>query len=50
MSDLVLDTQIRDWVLLPLTVVMILIGILRFLITKMAKSEPNVDMKVLREG
>eukprot|EP00897_Mesotaenium_endlicherianum_P004354 jgi/Mesen1/3947/ME000209S02954 len=50
MADLVLDSQIRDWVLVPLTVVMLLIGILRHLVTKMMKSEQKVDLKALKEG
>ncbi|KAL0407213.1 UNVERIFIED_CONTAM: ER membrane protein complex subunit [Sesamum latifolium] len=29
-EDLVLDTAIRDWVLIPLSVVMVLIGVLRY--------------------
>eukprot|EP00850_Spirogloea_muscicola_P006777 SM000032S12161 [mRNA] locus=s32:790445:792459:- [translate_table: standard] len=48
--DLVLDTAIRDWVLLPLTVVMVLIGVLRHLVTKLMHSDPPVDPKALREG
>eukprot|EP00270_Netrium_digitus_P016804 TRINITY_DN6073_c0_g1_i1.p1 TRINITY_DN6073_c0_g1~~TRINITY_DN6073_c0_g1_i1.p1 ORF type:complete len:258 (+),score=65.53 TRINITY_DN6073_c0_g1_i1:108-881(+) len=49
-AELVLDPQIRDWVLVPLTVVMILIGILRHFITKLMQSDQNVDMKAMREG
>lgn len=50
MADLVLDTKIRDWVLVPLTIVMILIGILRYYVTKMMKSDQKVDMKAIKEG
>jgi len=50
MADLVLDSPIRDWVLVPLTVVMVLIGILRFLVSKLTRSDPPVDLKVLKEG
>eukprot|EP00271_Cylindrocystis_brebissonii_P009099 TRINITY_DN23747_c0_g1_i1.p1 TRINITY_DN23747_c0_g1~~TRINITY_DN23747_c0_g1_i1.p1 ORF type:complete len:255 (+),score=58.71 TRINITY_DN23747_c0_g1_i1:318-1082(+) len=50
MADLVLDSRIRDWVLIPLTVVMILIGILRFFITKLTRTEQAVDLKALKQG
>ncbi|KAL3585052.1 hypothetical protein D5086_011919 [Populus alba] len=49
-EDLVLDTAIRDWVLIPLTVVMILIGILRYFVSKLMRSQQNPDAKVVREG
>lgn len=50
MADLVLDPQIRDWVLVPLTVVMILIGILRHFVAKLMRSEQSVDIKAVKEG
>ncbi|CAK7345046.1 unnamed protein product [Dovyalis caffra] len=49
-EDLVLDTAIRDWVLIPLTVVMILIGILRYFVSKLMRSQQNPDAKVVKEG
>ncbi|KAB5551526.1 hypothetical protein DKX38_008837 [Salix brachista] len=49
-EDLVLDTAIRDWVLIPLTVVMILIGVLRYFVSKLMRSQQNPDAKVVREG
>lgn len=50
MAQLELDPQIRDWVLLPLTLVMILIGVLRHFIAKAMKSEPKVEAKAIKEG
>lgn len=49
-NDLVLDTAIRDWVLVPLSVVMVLIGVLRHFVTKLMRSNPNPDLKAVREG
>jgi hypothetical protein len=39
--DLVLDPNIRDWVFLPLIVIMFLIGILRSNVTLLLKSDPK---------
>lgn len=39
--ELVLDPAIRDWVFLPLIVIMFLIGILRHNATSLLKSEPK---------
>lgn len=50
MAQLELDPQIRDWVLLPLTLVMILIGVLRHFIAKAMKSEPKLEVKAIKEG
>uniref|UniRef100_A0A9I9DNU4 ER membrane protein complex subunit 3 n=1 Tax=Cucumis melo TaxID=3656 RepID=A0A9I9DNU4_CUCME len=49
-EDLVLDTAIRDWVLIPLSVVMVLIGVLRYFVSKLMRSSPVPDAKVVREG
>lgn len=50
-EDLVLDTAIRDWVLIPLSVVMVLIGVLRyFLSAKLLRSSKLPDDKVIKEG
>lgn len=49
-EDLVLDTAIRDWVLIPLSVVMVLIGILRYLVSKLMRSSPSPDAKMVKEG
>ncbi|GJN33572.1 hypothetical protein PR202_gb22190 [Eleusine coracana subsp. coracana] len=37
-EELVLDTAIRDWVLVPLSVVMVLIGVLRYFVSKLMRS------------
>lgn len=50
MGNLVLDPHIRDWVLVPLTVVMVLIGVLRHLVAKLMRSEQKVDIKAVKEG
>lgn len=49
-EDLVLDTAIRDWVLVPLSVVMVLIGVLRYFVAKLMRSFQAPDAKVLKEG
>ena len=50
MATLALDPQIRDWVLVPLTVVMVLIGLFRHFLAKAMMSEPTVDAKAIRES
>jgi hypothetical protein len=52
-EELVLDTAIRDWVLIPLSVVMVLIGVLRYFVSKLMRSpaaSPSPDPKLVREG
>ncbi|AES61191.1 putative integral membrane protein EMC3/TMCO1 [Medicago truncatula] len=49
-EDLVLDTAIRDWVLIPLSVVMVLIGVLRHIVSKLLRSSQTPDIKIVREG
>ncbi|KAI5398224.1 hypothetical protein KIW84_063857, partial [Lathyrus oleraceus] len=49
-EDLVLDTAIRDWVLIPLSVVMVLIGVLRHIVSKLMRSTQTPDAKIVREG
>ncbi|WOL02213.1 ER membrane protein complex subunit 3-like [Canna indica] len=49
-EDLVLDTAIRDWVLVPLSVVMVLIGVLRYFVSKLMQSYQAPDRKVVKEG
>ncbi|XP_039123842.1 ER membrane protein complex subunit 3 [Dioscorea cayenensis subsp. rotundata] len=49
-EDLVLDTAIRDWVLIPLSVVMVLIGVLRYFVSKLMRSSQLPDAKALKEG
>ena len=49
-----LDTAIRDWVLIPLSVVMVLIGVLRYFVSKLMRSPPSAspspDPKTVKEG
>ncbi|KAF3451823.1 hypothetical protein FNV43_RR07919 [Rhamnella rubrinervis] len=49
-EDLVLDTAIRDWVLIPLSVVMVLIGVLRYFVSKLMRSNQVPDPKIVKEG
>ncbi|KAF2288852.1 hypothetical protein GH714_018154 [Hevea brasiliensis] len=49
-EDLVLDTAIRDWVLIPLSVVMVLIGVLRYFVSKLMRSYQVPDAKIVKEG
>jgi ER membrane protein complex subunit 3 len=52
-EDLVLDTAIRDWVLVPLSVVMVLIGVLRYFVSKLMRSpvpSTPLDPKNVKEG
>jgi hypothetical protein len=53
-EELVLDTAIRDWVLIPLSVVMVLIGVLRYFVSKLMRSPPSAspspDPKAVKEG
>ena len=49
-EDLVLDTAIRDWVLIPLSVVMVLIGVLRYFVSKLMRSDQVPDLKIVKEG
>lgn len=48
--ELVLDPALRYWVLLPITVLMVLVGILRIYVTQLLQpSAKLVDWKVVRE-
>ncbi|KAK9155433.1 hypothetical protein Sjap_002913 [Stephania japonica] len=49
-EELVLDTAIRDWVLIPLSVVMVLIGVLRHFVSKLMRSNQTLDAKMVKEG
>lgn len=49
-NDLVLDTAIRDWVLVPLSLVMVLIGVLRHFVSKLLRSTNTPDLKAVKEG
>jgi hypothetical protein len=49
MVDLVLDTQIRDWVLLPIFAVIFMAAIFRHYVSKLLKSDKKQDLKSIRE-
>jgi hypothetical protein len=49
-QSLFLDPALRDWVLLPIFVVMIMVGILRHYATLLLQSSPKPEsLKALRE-
>ncbi|KAJ3147260.1 ER membrane complex subunit 3 [Irineochytrium annulatum] len=49
-QDIYLDPAIRNWVLIPIMVVMVLVGILRHHATQMLNSIPKQKMKAVRES
>eukprot|EP00667_Euglena_gracilis_P022438 EG_transcript_24958 len=49
MVDLLLDSSIRDWVLLPIVTIMVLVGLLRHYAAVMMKSELKTDDKQVRQ-
>lgn len=49
MHDIYLDRQIRDWVLIPIMVVMLLVGVLRHYATQLLNSRPKSEIRQLRE-
>ena len=49
-QSLFLDPALRDWVLLPIFIVMIMVGILRHYATLLLQSSPKVEsLKAVRE-
>jgi uncharacterized membrane protein YqhA len=51
-EELVLDMEIRGWVLTPLSMVMVLIGVLCYFVSKLMRSlaSPSPDLKTVKEG
>ncbi|CAH8331159.1 unnamed protein product [Eruca vesicaria subsp. sativa] len=49
-TEISCDTAIRDWVLIPLSIVMVLIGVLRYFVYKLMRSPPTPDAKIVKEG
>jgi len=49
MTNLILDPQIRDWVLIHIVVVMFLVAILRHHTTKLMRGDRKPDLKNIRE-
>lgn len=45
-----LDSDIRNWVLIPITVAMFLVGVLRHNFARLLRGEAKVDTKALREA
>lgn len=50
MADLVLDPRIRDWVLVPIVLVMFLVAIFRHNITKLLRTDPKPNIKSAKEA
>jgi len=49
-QSLFLDPALRDWVLLPIFIVMIMVGILRHYATLLLQSSPKLEsLKAVRE-
>ena len=46
--DLILDPQIRNWVLLPVVAVMLLVGVGRSLAQQLMRSDNQSDLEVIR--
>jgi hypothetical protein len=44
-----LDPAIRDWVLFPIMIVMILVGVLRHMASVLMTSRPKTTLKGVRE-
>lgn len=49
MSDLVVDSQIRGWVFLPIVVITFLVGILRHYISILLASQKKVEPQQLQD-
>eukprot|EP00121_Abeoforma_whisleri_P010054 Awhi_evm1s9259 len=49
-TSLFLDTQIRDWVLIPLFGVMFLVGILRANLMQLSQSDKTASVSSVREA
>lgn len=47
MNPLVLDPAIRDWVLIPMIYVLIIVSVLRNNITRLMRNPKPADLKVL---
>lgn len=45
-----LDGDIRNWVLIPITVAMFLVGVLRHNVAKLLRGDAKVDLRALREA
>lgn len=49
-EDLVLDPNLKFWVLIPISLVMVIVGLLRLSITSLLKKDPKLeDFKKNRE-
>jgi hypothetical protein len=50
-QDILIDPEIRDWVLIPIMIVMVCIGILRHYVTLLlSSSTPKLEIKGIRES
>ena len=49
-SSIRLDGAIRNWVLIPITVAMFLVGVVRHNVAKLLRKDVKVDLPALREA
>ena len=49
-TNIHLDGAIRNWVLIPITVAMFLVGVLRHNVARLLRSDAKVDLGALREA
>jgi len=50
MGALILAEEIRDWVFLPISLVVFLVGVVRHYATLLIKAQPKADLKSIRES
>ena len=50
MAELLLDSQIRFWVFLPIVVITFLVGIIRHYVTILLSSEKKVNPEQVKDG
>ena len=50
MAELLLDSQIRFWVFLPIVVITFLVGIIRHYVTILLSSDKKVEIQQVKDG
>ena len=49
-SDIILDPKIRDWVLIPLTIIMVFMGLGRHFAAKLMKKERRAEPEKVKDA
>lgn len=49
MAELLLDSQIRFWVFLPIVIITFLVGVIRHYVTILMSSEKSVDLRQIED-